>query len=214
MFWNNFVALCDQHETKPNPAAAEMGFSSAVVTKWKNGTVPRGKTLQKIADYFNVTVNDLLSDPGEAPAPPSKLHREPGEKIAVLASVGAGIPLEAINTFDQDDPDAWEEISQLDAARGEYFALRIRGNSMETEIHHGDLVIVRCAEEFADGDMVIALVNGNEGVCKILKYRDDGIALNSLNPEYPPMIFTRDEIANKPVRLIGIVEEIRRRVRR
>jgi repressor LexA len=85
---------------------------------------------------------------------------------------------------------------------------------MEPEIHHGDVVVVRCAEEFADGDMVIALVNGDEGVCKILKYRDDGIALTSINPEYPPMIFNREQIANKPVRVIGIVEEIRRRVKR
>lgn len=203
MFWNNFVALCDQHETKPNPAAAAMGFSSAVVTKWKNGTVPRGKTLQKIADYFGVTVNDLLTDPGEAPAP-SKLHREPGEKIAVLSTVGAGIPLEAINTFDQDDPDSWEEISKLDAARGEYFALRVKGNSMDPLIRYGEIVIVRRQEEYNDGDIVIALVNGDEGVCKLLEYRDNGgICLRSLNPEYPPMIYTREQIENIPVRIMG-----------
>ena len=172
--------------------------------------MPKADTVQKLADFLGVTVNDLLTNT----TAPSKLHREPGEKIAVLSTVGAGIPLEAINTFDQDDPDSWEEISKLDAARGEYFALRIRGNSMEPEIHHGDLVIVRCAEEFSDGDMVIALVNGNEGVCKILKYRDDGIALQSINPEYPPMIFTREQIASMPVRVIGTVEEIRRKVGR
>ncbi len=208
MFYDNFARLCAEAGKSPTAVTKDLGFSTADASHWKNGKSPTAKTLQKIADYFGVTVNDLLTDD---PAP-SKLHREEGEKIAVLASVGAGIPLEAINTFDQDDPDAWEEISKLDAARGEYFALRIRGNSMETEIHHGDIVIVRCAEEFADGDMVIALVNGNEGVCKILKYRDDGISLNSLNPEYPPMIFTREQIASMPVRVIGTVEEIRRKV--
>lgn len=213
MFYENLVRLCAEKNTTPTTVAKACGLSSVAPVYWKNGSTPRDATLRKIADYFNVTVNDLLADPGDTPAP-SKLHREQGEKIAVLASVGAGIPLEAINTFDQDDPDSWEEISRLDAARGEYFALRIRGNSMETEIHHGDLVIVRCAEEFADGDMVIALVNGNEGVCKILKYRDDGISLNSLNPEYPPMTYTKEQIENIPVRLIGVVEEIRRRVRR
>jgi repressor LexA len=213
MFYTNLLALCQQKQITPAVVARDLGLSSGLPTFWKKGSVPKAPTLAKIADYFGVTVNDLLADPAEAP-PPSKLHREEGEKIAVLASVGAGIPLEAINTFDQDDPDSWEEISKLDAARGEYFALRIRGNSMEPEIHHGDVVVVRCAEEFADGDMVIALVNGDEGVCKILKYRDDGIALTSINPEYPPMIFNREQIANKPVRVIGIVEEIRRRVKR
>ena len=208
MFWDNFEKFCREKGMKPTPAAAEIGFPSASVVKWKKGATPRGENLQKIADYFGVTVNDLLTD---TPAPPSRLHREPGEKIPVLSAVGAGIPMEAINAFDQDDPDSWEEITKADAAKGEYFALRIRGNSMEPEIKHGDIVIVRFREDFADGDMVIALINGDEGVCKILKYRDDGIALMSLNPEYAPMIYTSEQCLNIPVRLIGTVEEIRRR---
>lgn len=200
MFWNNFVRLCNEKGLRPNPAAKEMGFSSASVTKWKQGTIPRGNALQKIADYFGVTVNDLLTDD---PAP-AKLHREEGEKIAVLASVGAGIPLEAINTFDQDDPDSWEEIGKLDAARGEFFALRVRGPSMEPLIRHGDIVIVRRQDEYNDGDIVIALVNGNEGVCKLLEYRNNGgIALLSLNPDFPPMNFTAEQIENLPVRIMG-----------
>ncbi len=199
MFWQNFVRLCEEKGIKPTPAAAEMGFPSASVVKWKRGTIPRGTTLQKIADYFSVTVNDLLSD---TPPAPSKLHREQGEKIAVLASVGAGIPLEAIVTFDQDDPDAWEEISRTDDAQ--YFALRIRGNSMEPLIRYGEIVIVRKQEEYNDGDIVIALVNGDEGVCKLLEYRDNGgICLRSLNPEYPPLVFSREQIETLPVRIMG-----------
>ena len=201
MFWDNFYRLCREQNRFPNQIAAELGYSSASVTKWKNGTMPRLGALQKIADYFGVAVSDLMSDPGEAT---SKLHREQGEKIAVLASVGAGIPLEAISTFDQDDPDSWEEISKLDAARGEYFALRVRGTSMEPLIRHGDIVIVRRQEEFNDGDIVIALVNGNEGVCKLLEYRNNGgIALISLNPDFPPMTFTAEQIENLPVRIMG-----------
>ena len=206
MFWQNFVRLCEEKGIKPTPAAAEMGFPSASVVKWKRGTIPRGTTHQKIADYFNVTVNDLLSD---TPPAPSKLHREEGVKIPVLSTVGAGTPLEAINTFDQDDPDSWEEISQLEASRGTFFALRIRGNSMTPRIRHGDIVIVQMAEEYEDGDIVVALVNGDEGVCKQLEYRDDGIALKSFNPDYPPMIFTREQCEMLPVRLMGKCVELR-----
>lgn len=198
MFWDNFYRLCREQNRFPNQIAAELGYSSASVTKWKNGTMPRLGALQKIADYFGVAVSDLLTD---TPAP-SKLHREEGEKIAVLASVGAGIPLEAINTFDQDDPDSWEEISKSE--RGEFFALRVRGPSMEPLIRHGDIVIVRRQDEYNDGDIVVALVNGNEGVCKLLEYRNNGgIALLSLNPDFPPMNFTAEQIENLPVRIMG-----------
>ena len=65
------------------------------------------------------------------------------------------------------------------------------------------------AEEYEDGDIVVALVNGDEGVCKQLEYRDDGIALKSFNPDYPPMIFTREQCENLPVRLMGKCVELR-----
>lgn len=60
MFWNNFVTLCNGKGISPNCACAELGFSTAIATKWKNGAVPRDTTLKKIADYFNVSVDYLL----------------------------------------------------------------------------------------------------------------------------------------------------------
>ena len=62
MFWENFVRLCSERDTKPNPVAKELGFSSGSVTDWKNGKTPRPTTIQKIADYFGVTVEDLLQE--------------------------------------------------------------------------------------------------------------------------------------------------------
>ena len=82
---------------------------------------------------------------------------------------------------------------------------------MEPEIHHGDIVIVRQETQFSDGDCVVALID-TDGVCKILKYRDDGISLVSTNPEYKPMNFTKEEIRDIPVRIIGLCEEVRHRI--
>lgn len=213
MFYDNFLILCGIAEKSPNAVAKELGFSNSAVTYWKRGSIPKADTLRKVADYFGITTDELLNQ--NLSSTPSHLRHEKGVKIGVLSSVGAGIPLEAISIFDQDDPDAWEEISRADANAAQYFALRIRGDSMEPEIRHGDIVIVRRSEEFEDGDWVIALVNGDEGVCKVLRFRDNGISLNSFNPEYDPMIFTKEQIEDLPVRLIGVVEEIRRkRIRR
>lgn len=60
MFWQNFEKLCALKGSKPNPIAAEIGIGSATITKWKNGTIPNGETLIKVADYFNVSVDYLL----------------------------------------------------------------------------------------------------------------------------------------------------------
>lgn len=60
MFWENFYALCSMHNKKPNPVAKELGYSSATVTKWKNGTSPNLSAAADIANYFHVTIDELL----------------------------------------------------------------------------------------------------------------------------------------------------------
>lgn len=61
MFWNRFYTLCNQKGTKPNPVAKELGISSAVLTKWKNGkSYPNGEFLIKIAQYFDCSIDYLV----------------------------------------------------------------------------------------------------------------------------------------------------------
>ena len=69
MFWKNLCALCNAHNTTPNTVCKALGLSSATSTHWKQGAVPRDTTLQKVAEYFGVTVEDLLRDPAEKPEP-------------------------------------------------------------------------------------------------------------------------------------------------
>lgn len=59
MFWERFELLCSEMGVKPNRAAAEMGISSASITKWKNGTTPGNDNLKKISAYFGVTIDWL-----------------------------------------------------------------------------------------------------------------------------------------------------------
>lgn len=68
MFWDNFVRLCNQAGKYPNTVAAEVGVkSTGTVTGWKNGANPRQTVLLKLADYFGVTVADLLNAEKENP---------------------------------------------------------------------------------------------------------------------------------------------------
>lgn len=210
MFYDNLLELCRRNSLVPSVVAKDLGFSSSMPTAWKRGTVPKADTIKKIAEYFHVTTDELLNDLPTQPE--SKLHSEKGVKVAVLSSVGAGIPMEAIVTFDENDPDSWEEISTLEASKGRYFALRVRGNSMEPLIQYGDIVIVRIDEEYHDGDFVVALVNGNEGMCKQLEYRNHGIALMSMNPAYPVQEYSDEQIRDIPVKIMGRITEVRHRL--
>ena len=60
MFWNQFTKLCNERNIKPNPLGRELGFSSGVVTKWKQGSYPNTETLMKLAKYFDVSIDYLV----------------------------------------------------------------------------------------------------------------------------------------------------------
>ncbi len=60
VFWEIFQNLCKMNSTTPNYVCAKIGKSTATSTHWKNGSVPNGDVLIKIADYFNVSVDYLL----------------------------------------------------------------------------------------------------------------------------------------------------------
>lgn len=62
MFYTNFLKLCNRKGIAPTAAAVEMGFHRSDATRWSKGAEPRRTTLEKVADYFGVTVSDLIGD--------------------------------------------------------------------------------------------------------------------------------------------------------
>lgn len=179
--------------------AKELGLSTSTISMYEVGKrEPDFETEEKIADYFNTDLNILRGRDSE------RIGESHGTSIPVLGRVAAGIPLTAAEYIIDT-----EEIPQAMAADGEYFGLQVKGDSMEPKISDGDVVIVRKQSDADDGDLVIALVNGDDAVVKRLKKYADGIALISSNPAYEPMYFSKAEIESKPVSIIGKVKELR-----
>jgi repressor LexA len=189
--------LIEQDKTQMD-IVNDLGFSKSTVSSWVNGSrMPLKGKLLLIAAYLGCTLDDLMYDPKEA-------RRKHSYSIPVYARVGAGLPLEALEEIIDR-----EEIPEQMASLGDFYGLRIGGDSMEPRIMKGDVVIVRKQDTADDGDIVIALINGNDAVCKRLKIYKDGIALLSNNPVYPPMYFSRSDTQDIPVRIIGKVVELR-----
>lgn len=61
-FYENYVKLCTSVGKSPSAVAVELKFGKPSVTRWKSGAEPRDATLQKIADYFGVTVEYLKGE--------------------------------------------------------------------------------------------------------------------------------------------------------
>lgn len=62
MFWENFVRLCTKNGTTPTAVTNMLRIARGSVTNWKKGATPNPTTAQKIANYFNVSVDCLLGN--------------------------------------------------------------------------------------------------------------------------------------------------------
>ena len=87
--------------------------------------------------------------------------------IHLLGRVDAGTPIYASENIigELDVPQSWSDKNQ-------YFGLQITGNSMEPKISNNDIVIVHSQQYAEPGSIVIALVNGDDAVCKRYSYTD------------------------------------------
>lgn len=92
----------------------------------------------------------------------------------------------------------------------DYFALKVKGDSMSPVLIEDDIVIVRKQDDFENGDIVVAIVNGDEATIKRGKKSETGILLQPLNTTYEPLIFTNEEIKNIPVLIVGVVKQLKR----
>lgn len=199
MFQINLKKMREDKKLSQAKFAKEIGVSQSTVGMWESGkNKPEFSTLLKIADYFDVGVDVLTGKSTE------ERKSGNGKKIPVLGQVQAGIPIDAI----QDILD-YEEISADMAASGEYFALQVRGSSMEPRMKDGDVVIVRQQPEVENGEIAIVLVNGNDATIKKIGKSSDGIMLIPNNPAFEPIFYNNEEITELPVVILGKVVELR-----
>ena len=125
MFKENFIRLCNEKGIAPTVVCTSVGLSDAAFSKWTETSVPRRATLMRIADYFGVTVDDLLAD--SAPTPieeamnkltasmQSALNSMEKEKKPIL---GLNPKLSAmINKMDQDELEDLERYAEFVLSR-------------------------------------------------------------------------------------------------
>ncbi len=194
---NNLKAARKAKGMTQTAVAEYIGLAQSSYSAWESGkTKIDDASLSRLAELFEVSTDYLI---GRVNTPDKQRVR-----IPVLGRVAAGIPIEAIEEIID-----YEELDAAGYAEGEYFGLKIRGNSMEPRIRDGDVVIVRRQDDVDSGDVAIVLVNGDEGTCKRIKKSPQGVTLLSSNPAYEPMYFNNEEIERLPVKVIGRVVELR-----
>jgi repressor LexA len=194
MFWDNFCALCRAAGMTPSEVVRELNIAAGSVTKWKQGTLPSKRSLQKLAEYFSVEPEMLFSPRASV-------------RIAVRGDVAAGQPIEALTNIED-----YEEIPASWLLTGDYAALRIYGDSMQPRMMAGDVVIVRVQPTAENGDIVVVLLDEDgeaRATCKRFSRDANGVTLSSFNPDYAPIHLSNEQLKKTPLRMFGRVVELR-----
>lgn len=164
---------------------------------------PKPETIKKLSKALPCSYEELMEKAGYI----TKQEKKQPVKIPVLGVIPAGIPINAV-----EDILDYEEISDDMAKRGEYFALKVKGDSMLPTIKNGDIVIIRQQDDAESGKICVVMINGNDATLKKIKKEANGIWILPENPysDFKPTFFTNEEIINTPVRILGVAVEIRR----
>ncbi|MDA9734152.1 transcriptional repressor LexA [SAR116 cluster bacterium] len=110
--------------------------------------------------------------------------------IPILGKIAAGLPIEAIS-----DNTNYIELPETLLKKGEYFILKVEGDSMiEAGIFDGDQVVIRKANDANNGEIVVALIDNNEATLKRIFKRGQQVALQPENSNYKTVIYGPDRI--------------------
>ncbi len=180
-----------------------INVTKPTIMKYEKGLVENLKrsSIEKLAKYFEVAPSYLMClDENKTDS-----FGNPVVSIPILGTVKVGY-----NYLAQENWIGTIDVDKNIADGNELFALKVHGDSMSPVLVEDDIVIIKKQNDFENGDIVVAIINGDEATIKKGYKGNTGIELKAINPYYPPRIFNENEIKTLPVKIIGIVKQLKR----
>lgn len=210
MFWKIFESLCGSAEKRPQQVLKELSISSGSGTAWKNGVTPSSKSLQKLADYFGVSVDYLLGNTVDAEKENALDEKSSAVvldsqnifMIPIYENASAGFGAMAIDMVVDYTPLFFTSAKEAE----ETICIVVRGDSMFPKIEDGDLIQVHKQSSVDSGQVAVVLVDGEEAFVKKIVYGETWIELHSFNPMYKTIRFNGAE--TQRVRILGVVKKV------
>ena len=136
--------------------------------------------------------NSMVTALRPSPARPAVINTSPANdviEIPLHGRIAAGMPIEAL------EGQAMLPVPAALLGAGEHYALEVSGDSMiEAGILDGDYALIRKTDTARDGEIVVALVRGEEATLKYLRRESGMIRLDPANAAYDPQIYQAAEV--------------------
>lgn len=167
--------------------ASQLGVNRSTVTRWLKGDtkVTNPEVIEKLSFILGVDVESLINS--------EERYEKP-----VLGEVKAGYNLLIDENFE-----GYEQVTQDDYYRGDFF-LRVVGDSMSgAHIHDGDLLYVKKCNDVPSGTIAVVLINRCEVTVKKVIKKEGLLILEPANPSVDVRYYSQEEVESQPVEIIG-----------
>ena len=165
--------------------------------------------LFKLAEYFKVSINDFFPPLSFDNANIIDINSDIF-KIPVFGTIKAGIPIESQSDIIEyvDIPEEWTKGGK------KFYGLKISGDSMFPKYQDGDTVIFEQNDDMDsfNGKDVAVMINGTDSTFKRILVNDQGIILQPYNTAYDIMMFSKEQVEELPIRVVGIAREKRTKI--
>lgn len=208
MIGNRIKQLREEKGINQEELAKKISVSPSAIGMYEtNKREPNNSLTLKLATFFEVSTDYLLGKSDvRLPDRIEFLKNNPNlYKIPLLGIVKAGY-----NYLAEENIIDYITVTDSSLNNKDFFALKVKGDSMIPEIYEGDIAIVKKQNDFENGDYVVALINEDEATIKKGYKTDNGLLLQPINQSVAPLIFDKETIKSMPVTIIGVVYNISR----
>lgn len=203
----NIDALMAEYDIPASSIARAAGVTEASVSDWRRkGAIPRRKNLEKLCEYYAISLDDILSDENGLAAKAHGRTESSSKEVAVVplyGSVAAGVEIEMLKVDDHKFVPA-----QFLRDDSDIYMVRVRGNSMSRVIQDGELALVSPKyTEPNEHDIFLVTVNGDDATIKRLHMLENGVELlpDSYDPTYRPRVLDFGNDDTPEFRILGKV---------
>ncbi len=165
--------------------------------------------LFKLAEYFKVSINDFFPPLSFDNANIIDINSDI-VKVPVYGTIKAGVPIES----QSDIIDYIEIPKKWTNGEKKFFGIKLSGDSMYPKYQDGDTVIFEQNEDMDsfNGKDVAVMINGTESTFKRILVNNQGIILQPYNTAYDIMMFSKEQVEELPIRVVGIAREKRTKI--
>lgn len=162
-----------------------------------------------LSDYFNISINEFFPPLNFDNATPIDINSNI-IKIPVYGTIKAGIPIESQNDIIDyvDIPKDWTNGGK------KFFGIKLSGDSMFPKYQDGDTVIFEQnddIETYKNKDVAV-MINHTESTFKKILVNEQGIVLQPYNTAYDIMMFSKEQVEQLPIKVVGIAREKRTKI--